>query len=96
MQHLKHSSYSLQPSIFPPPKKKKNIQKSFNQNLHGLSPRFSIQHLDPQIAAKELVGSQVLGEDGAERRVGAVHPAPWRHAVGHVHDLVLGHRKFKG
>mmetsp|Transcript_68254 Transcript_68254/g.107243 ORF Transcript_68254/g.107243 Transcript_68254/m.107243 type:complete len:472 (+) Transcript_68254:1031-2446(+) len=35
-----------------------------------------------------LVGPQVLGEDGAERRVGAVHPAPRRHAVGHVHDLV--------
>ena len=40
--------------------------------------------------AAPLVGSQVLGEDGAERRVGAVHPAPRRHAVGHVHDLVLG------
>mmetsp|Transcript_51655 Transcript_51655/g.112546 ORF Transcript_51655/g.112546 Transcript_51655/m.112546 type:complete len:267 (+) Transcript_51655:521-1321(+) len=35
-----------------------------------------------------LVGSQVLGEDGAERRVGAVHPAARRHAVGHVDDLV--------
>ena len=36
------------------------------------------------------MGSQVLGEDRAQRGVGAVHPAPGRHAVGHVHNLILG------
>lgn len=40
-------------------------------------------------AARALVRAQVLREDGAQRRVGAVHPTARRDAVGHVHDLVL-------
>ena len=51
--------------------------------------------MDLQQRARTLVGSQVLGEDGAERRVGAVHPAARRHAVGHVDDLVPGDLGWK-
>mmetsp|Transcript_24094 Transcript_24094/g.55875 ORF Transcript_24094/g.55875 Transcript_24094/m.55875 type:complete len:362 (-) Transcript_24094:781-1866(-) len=51
--------------------------------LFVLEHLFQLRHV-----SQPLVRSKVLREDGAQGRVGAVHPAAGRHAISHVHDFV--------
>mmetsp|Transcript_45800 Transcript_45800/g.82431 ORF Transcript_45800/g.82431 Transcript_45800/m.82431 type:complete len:248 (+) Transcript_45800:1152-1895(+) len=47
-----------------------------------------LQHaLQKRHVTKPLMASKVLCEDGAECRVGAVHPAAWCHSIRHVDNL---------